>query len=215
MRAVLFDVYQTLLEATPIPRGDRREAMAEVARKFDLPTQIPLDQAFEEAIRKAHHESLFPHPEVDVREIWQSISPELSDPAGFAAAIEDAVNPTRSVQGAPELIISLHRQGLKLGIVSNAQAYTLPLLERHLGEAASYFKPELSVFSYQHLRAKPDPELFRIAIEPLLLRGIPASEILMVGDSRTNDIEPAKGLGLQAHLIPPAELSIPADLLRL
>ena len=215
MRAVLFDIYQTVLKATPVPRADRRDAMARVAREFDLPTHLPLDEAFDDAIRMAHHESPFPHPEVDVREIWRSIFPELSDPAGFAAAIEDAVNPTQAVQGAPDLIISLHQQGLELGIVSNAQAYTLPLLERHLGEAASCFTPELSVLSYQYLRAKPDPELFRIAIEPLLHRGIPASEILMIGDSPTNDIEPAKGLGLQTHLIPPAELSLPADLLRL
>ena len=45
---------------------------------------------------------------------------------------------------------------------------------------------------------KPDERIFRLAYED---RGVDYSEILHVGDSYTNDYEPATQLGVQARLI--------------
>jgi len=212
MKAVLFDVYETLIRSVPIAPRDRRRAMEQVAHDFGIEHPIPLDEAFHAAVRKAHAESIHPHPEIDVRVLWKSILPQLSDPAAFASAMENAAHPTSPVEGAAELLESLHHQGVLLGIVSNAQAYTHALLDQHLGEAAQYFSEEISIFSYQRLRAKPDPELFVQAIAPLLKQGIMPEKILMIGDSPDNDILPAQQLGLETHLIPAGKISLPAGL---
>ena len=86
-----------------------------------------------------------------------------------------------------------------------------PELERHLNGASSYFDPEISVFSYVHRRAKPDTFLFEAAIAPLNKRGIPNEAILMIGDSPSNDMAPAKQRGLRTHLIEPGNLSLPQE----
>lgn len=209
MKAVLFDIYQTLIKGAPIPREERQQAMAKVAEQFGVTTRTILDRAFDKAIADFHGTSPHPYPEVDVRTIWKSILPDLKDPSGFAAAIEDAVHPTSPIPDASEIIHLLHQRRIPLGIVSNAQAYTHALLDKHLGDAARCFAPEMMIFSYEHLRAKPDPYLFELAIRPLTEQGLSVQDILMVGDSPSNDIAPASRLGLRTHLVSGDRLTLP------
>ncbi|BCX50239.1 FMN phosphatase YigB HAD superfamily [Haloferula helveola] len=200
MKAVLFDVYQTLLSGRRVerPDGPLREVITRFGLELD-PDQSPSERLREE-FRRDHARSEHSHPEVDIRDCWRRIFPSLSDPDAFALAAEQAVHPVLPMQGAREAIRRLHDRGCRLGIVSNAQAYTTPLLKEHLGPEWSLFEPSICAFSYRFGFAKPNPGLFRAAIEPLLSTGIPPEEILMIGDSPTNDIVPAQSLGIRTHL---------------
>lgn len=213
MKAVLFDVYQTLIRSIPIDRATVAGELAALKERYGIPRQADPTSQLQAAIKKAHRSSPFPHPEVDVRQLWSQVFADLRDPVEFAVEYEAIVHPTEAVPGAIRSITRLHEKGILIGIVSNAQSYTHRFLERHLGAAVRHFDPEFCAFSYQHLRAKPDLMLFRCAVDPLLKRGIAAPDILMVGDSPDNDMAPAARLGLAHHLIAPGELSLPGELL--
>jgi putative hydrolase of the HAD superfamily len=192
LRAVLFDVYGTLLKSSA---GETHP-----------------DPALRSLIEKAHAASPHPFPEVDIREIHAAIHPELS-PAEIerlAMEHEQATNPTSSMPGAEETLRELSSRGLLLGLVSNAQFYTVPVLESSLGESLANLgiDPDLCVFSYRERRAKPDVHLFEIVRDRLLGRGIQPEEVLYVGNDVRNDIDPAKSVGFRTALFAGDENSL-------
>ena len=88
--------------------------------------------------------------------------------------------------------------GLRIGLASNAQAYTLSELAaalRRRGLAFGLFDPSLRFLSFERGFAKPDPDVFRHVEMRLRRQGIAPGETLMVGDRLDNDIEPARGRG--------------------
>jgi len=56
--------------------------------------------------------------------------------------------------------------------------------------------------------SKPDPGIFRIALERA---GVPADQAVMVGDSWANDIAGARGAGIRAVWFNPDRLAMPAE----
>lgn len=183
IKAVLFDVYGTLLESAAgeeHPSPELRDAIAE-----------------------AHARSPHPFPEVEIRAIHAALHPELAweEIEKVALRHERAVNPTKAMPGAVEALLGLKGLGLALGLVSNAQFYTVPELERCLGSIGALgIDRDLCVFSYEHLRAKPDRFLFEFAKDRLQARGIPAEAVLYVGNDVRNDIEPAARVGFHTAL---------------
>lgn len=85
--------------------------------------------------------------------------------------------------------------GLQLALLSNlASPYKRPVFE--LGLAPHF--DEL-VFSCDVGMAKPDPRIFRHVSERM---GLPAQELVMIGDSRGDDIRGAKRVGMPAlHIV--------------
>ena len=105
--------------------------------------------------------------------------------------------------GAREIIEVLRGRGMHLGIVSNAQFYTPLMIEALLGAAPEHlgFEPEISVWSWKENEAKPSPRLFEAALAHLRGReGIPAEQVLYVGNDMRNDIRPSKELGCATAL---------------
>lgn len=184
LRAVLFDIYGTLLKSSA---GETYP-----------------DPAIRALIEKAHAASPHQFPEIDIREIHAAIHPKLSAPEieRLAMAHERAVNPVTAMPGAAETLRELSSRGLTLGLISNAQFYTVPVLESALGDSLANFgiDPDLCFFSYLEHRAKPDTHLFEIARDPLLERGIYPHEALYVGNDVRNDIAPANACGFQTAL---------------
>ena len=199
VQVVLLDVYGTLLRGQ---RFDRPEtAMRRVAAEFGLRVTVPsLVDAFQHAIVRAHANSPEPWPEVEVRDLWREIFPELTAVDALAKAMERAQHRVEPVDGAAEFIAAATRAKLPLGIVSNAQAYTRSWLDEYFGHGQ--FDLNRSAFSYLHRIAKPDRRLFEVALAIDDQRGIPRGEILMIGDSDGNDIAPAVSLGLRTHRVP-------------
>lgn len=199
MKVILLDVYETLLRGRRL--GDPEPALRRVAAGFGLRVAVSsVRDAFDRAVRDAHRASPEPWPEVDVREIWRGIFPELAEADAFALAMEEARHAVEPVPGAAAFLDRAAAAGIALGLVSNAQAYTRVLLDRHFG--GGRFDPARSAFSYRHRLAKPDPRLFEAALAADDRRGIPRREILMIGDSPANDIAPARALGLAALRLP-------------
>jgi FMN phosphatase YigB (HAD superfamily) len=101
-------------------------------------------------------------------------------------------------RGAAAVLRGLMERRVRVGLVSNAQAYTLQELDMALGEASltrALFQPELCFLSFQNGFSKPNPHVFRSLGARLQTEGIGADRILMVGDREDNDIAPARAQG--------------------
>ncbi|WP_367873169.1 HAD family hydrolase [Luteolibacter sp. Populi] len=185
IRAVLFDIYGTLLVSNA---GGTHP-----------------DPRLREAIAAEHARSPHPFPEVDIREIYGSLYPGLSSGEIETLVLEEekASNPVKEMPGAAETLRGLAAAGPALGLVSNAQFYTAPLLEECLGASLEELgvDPELCRFSYLERRAKPDPFLFESLREVLATRGLAADEVLFVGNDVLKDIDPAKACGFKTALL--------------
>ena len=229
IRAVLFDVYGTLLisgsgDVGTATATDTAEALTQALR--DAHFQGDLAKAGErgKCILKAevlewHNASKtagIDYPEVDIAAIWKRVirrlrSEHLLEQASIdiepirqlGMEYECRVNPTWPMPGSLETIQSLKDRGYVLGIVSNAQFYT-PLLfsaffEQTVEELG--FDPDCCIWSYKELEGKPSDRLFPKAGAALLKNhGIALSETLYVGNDMLNDMYTANKAGCQTAL---------------
>ena len=106
----------------------------------------------------------------------------------IAGAFEQSVRAAAAPHVA--LLSALHSQGLQLGVVSNACGNV-----SHLCDDFG-FSPFLTtvVDSWRVGVAKPDPRIYRLALERIAQ---PAHAVLMVGDSFDRDVLPAKAIGMK------------------
>lgn len=194
------------------------EAVAEPAEMFR--------QLIEEDHERARQLGL-QQPEVVIEDVWRRLVERALpgqwvsvDQARFLAArFELETNRVQARPGAANVMFSLSEAGYRLGILSNAQFYTPEILRYALGKNIwSLFDPDLLIWSYETGAAKPDPAPFARAEAALARIGCWLQNVILVGDSLANDIEPAKRRGWTAiHLLPggaqesPDESS-PADL---
>ena len=211
IRAVIFDVYNTLLEVgAPPGDGDTRwrrlfEEMLGATPPFSR-TEFSLRT--DQIIARLHADARargIPWPEI----VWPSVvlaalpdlarlSPEKLD--AFLLRQMEIGRTLRLADHAAKCLRQISDDGILLGIASNAQAYTLRELDTALQGAGlnlSRFDPELRFWSYENGFSKPDPHVFRILTARLEVRGISPAETLMVGDRLDNDITPARAAGWQ------------------
>jgi HAD superfamily hydrolase (TIGR01509 family) len=95
---------------------------------------------------------------------------------------------------APATLMSLRERGVATAILSNVGLDPRPVLER-TGLVGLY---DAEVFSFEVGVVKPDPAIFAIAAERL---GLPAHELLMVGDT-VDDDGAAAHLGIRTLILP-------------
>ena len=93
-----------------------------------------------------------------------------------------------------DVLVALHGRGLRLAVVSNFDSRLPPLLDA-LGLAPFF---DAVVCSGAVGAAKPDGAIFAHALAVL---GIDAHEALHVGDSRVNDYDGARAVGIEALLV--------------
>lgn len=93
-------------------------------------------------------------------------------------------------------------RGLMLGIISNAQFFTLELFPALLEATPEQlgFHPHLQLLSYRYSRAKPGRYLFERARRILDRLGVAPQEALHMGNDMLNDIAPAAGVGFRTAL---------------
>jgi len=231
IKAVLFDIYGTLLisaagdinktcaqsPAAPLfwldalnlsPPADKRQAAMQIRHRYLSEIQ---------AAHVVDREQGIAHPEVNVLKIWRQILDDADihriarlknrwTLCDLATLFEIAHNPVYPMPGLRCIIKALGQREILIGLVSNAQFHTLPLLAYWLygqwGTAPGMwpFRPELTVLSYQHLRAKPDLKLFDLARRQLASLGISAHHTLFVGNDMLNDIAAAHQVGFRTAL---------------
>lgn len=209
-RAVIVDIYQTLLDVLPPPDcAGGWERLWE--RYFNAPP--PLDmRAFarhcDRWITEEHNRARargISCPEVYWPRIACLAAPDLArlDEAQldqFLLAQAGLWHQTRLAPGAAETLAALSAAGVLLGIASNAQPYTAHELDECLAGAGldfSLFHPRLCFWSFEHGFSKPDPHVFRLLAARLWAMNVPPEAALMVGDRLDNDIEPAREQGWQ------------------
>lgn len=225
IRAVLFDVYGTLLISASGDVGTaqsdgKAEAFTAALAAAGVSTQAAghdgvhvLHESIEVHLARARGEGV-EYPEVDVVAVWHDTFATLRNRGRLSADVaaidlelvaleyEIRANPVWPMPHSKECIAKLRGRGLSLGIISNAQFYTREVFAGLFGGSTEElgFDPQLQYYSYQHGRAKPGAYLYRLAKEALLKRGIQASGVLYVGNDVLNDVLPAAGVGFRTAL---------------
>ena len=206
VRAVICDIYGTLLHAGPPPPDAPvrwEQDCAEIAGHT-----IPLETfdercaeaiAAQHAVRRVAGEAF---PEVDWMAVIRSALPCLDETrARQISSLHAACRRTcTATPGALRALASLRAAGVLTGLASNAQHYTRDELAA-AGFALPDFHPSLCFLSGDHGYAKPSPRVFALLTERLAALGIAPHEALMIGDSFENDIEPARAAGWQACMV--------------
>lgn len=228
IRAVLFDVYGTLLVSGS---GDIGTTSMETSPKevdhlfresgYSVAPGMTLDHILPgilKSIIECHHQHIqsegIDYPEVDMREIWSEVLAMLRENDylsgksdcesrdALAFRYENMVNPIWPMPGFPHILHRLKGAHIKLGIVSNAQFYTPILLEEltHSSLSELGFETQYCEWSYKLRRAKPSLEIFAKPLKSLESIGILPHEVLFVGNDMLNDISTASKSGCRTCL---------------
>ena len=210
-RAVICDVYRTILDVGPPPADAEVQWAALWRERLGGAVRLTLGEfrsATDEAVATQHAAARamgIAFPEVNWAEIVRKAVPEVEalDAAGqadFAFRHSGLGHTVRAMAEAPLVLQKLRKRGVVLGIASNAQPYTLRELDEALADTVAermWFEPVLCFWSFDHGYSKPDPHVFRLLTARLLAQGIMPRETLMVGDRADNDIAPARAQGWQ------------------
>ncbi len=233
IKALLFDVYGTLLisEAGDISLADSEGNGRDLEGRG---AQEALEKAGYAILQKktgkralelyrdsisAEHSRLrltgIDVPEVDIREIWKTVTDSLKKECFISGHTDNAgiellslyyelySNKVWPMPGAVELLSLLSQRDYHLGIVSNAQFYTPLSLHALLGgsEASLGFEEDLVIYSYRLRRAKPSAGIFAPPLKVLHSRyGIEPEEVLYIGNDMRNDIMAAQKAGCKTVL---------------
>lgn len=154
--------------------------------------------------RRALRTALMTRPFESPGELAAFVRAELgaADPGPAVAELWSAQeHEAEPVEGALDALTALRASGLRLALVSNIWRPYLTSVRRHLGAFIDEHVPvPLQVFSFQAGVAKPDPAIFRLALERA---GVAARDAVMVGDTPEEDIAPAAALGMRTIQVGP------------
>jgi putative hydrolase of the HAD superfamily len=181
LRAVIFDLWNTIAEW---PHERWAEVRPRVAERFGLSPEEFDSRWYGELARMRET-----RPFADVLAVFD-VTPE---------AAEDVVSMRREVTrqglvpvpGAVETLTALRDRGLKTGLItvcSEDVALLWPETEFH-----GLF--DVEVFSATCGLRKPDPRIYRLALDQL---GVEAEEAMFVGDGANDELAGAERVGMAA-----------------
>jgi len=210
-RAVISDIYNTLIEVGPPPADaeERWESLWE--DMLADPARLTLEDfsfACNKIIAREHESAIgvgVRHPEIYWPAVAREALPELArltekESDEFLYQHAQLQRTTRLMPGAGEVLGKLRETQVLLGLASNCQPYSLRELDAALATAKlsrAVFKPELCFFSFAAGFSKPNPHAFRHLRAQLHVCGIAPADTLLVGDRLVNDLEPARLHGFQ------------------
>lgn len=210
MKAVIFDIYGTLLQSdagdldeTLSKEKQMLKALSLVKEKHGLSfdEKTILDKYIAE-IRKVHDkkkEKGIVYPEIIIEDIWSTLIPS-KDSKQIAWDFYNYCS-ERKLYSNTKKIISYLQKKVPLGIISNAQFYTIIDLEKLLDASLDiYFDKNLCFWSYKVGYSKPNPGSFIALKEKLERMGISPEETLFVGNHAVKDIQTAKSQGFKTCL---------------
>lgn len=201
VHAVLFDCYDTLLDISVDERSlcSYQTLSTWAAYQGVRITPEDLREEYRTRVAALMAQSTEAHPEVRVEEIFAGICrdyavwPVDETILGVLFARSFRAATVRRLGAFPRsrrLLSALY--SYPLGVVSNGQRVFSEVELRMFG-LAPFFRT--IVFSSDIGCKKPDDRIFRIALRRI---GAEPEEALFIGDSMTNDILPARRLGMQA-----------------
>ncbi len=204
LRAVLFDAGETLVHPAPsfpelfvdvVARAGYERSVEDVGR-----ASATVFHRFSEAARD--QELWTTSPERSAR-FWKGVYARMLDELGLSSAdgLRDTLYATftdlrnyAAFDDVASMLDALDARGLRLGVVSNFEAWLEDLLT-HLGLRERF---PVRVISGVEGVQKPDPAIFERA---LVRAGVAAHEAVYVGDNPEFDVTPAEALGMTAVLI--------------
>jgi len=197
LRAVLFDIDDTLYSTTQFARSARRNAVrAMIAAGLDVPEEVVLkeldevllefssnyDHHYDQLLRRLRPRSL------------QRTNPALVVAAGVAAYHDTKFRELKPFDDVIPLLSALRAAGVVTGIITHGwttkqseKIVRLGLLP-HLEPRAVFISEQLGI-------SKPNPKIYALALRDLELE---APEAMYVGDSPSHDVTPPKSLGMKA-----------------
>jgi putative hydrolase of the HAD superfamily len=201
--AIFFDAANTLLHPEP-PVG---ELYARTARKYGIavsPTDVQAQfrRSWETLQTKAVGDPVrYGIGEADGRRWWHALVAETFRPLGMPQPFDVFFDELYTLFAQPEVwrvysdvldvLATLKARGLILGVLSNWDIRLVPLLEG-LGLMPYFHHVVLSaVVGWE----KPHQRIFQSAIE---LAGVPAGQVLHVGDNYQQDVVGAQLAGIYA-----------------
>jgi len=207
IRFALFDVGGTILD---LEYRHLREAIVEAAVGSLLasrPSELPDDEAFEQAERQTRAWWIdHVRREASIEDPWREYFDRIYEGVGVPAALMPELLRRlwernlasglwhRPVPGANEILKRLVESGVRLAVISNSEGRVAEdLAEAGLGR---YF--EAVIDSRKVGVSKPDPRIFRLALERLAAR---PDESVFIGDVFWIDIVGARSAGLPAILV--------------
>lgn len=201
LRAVIFDVHGTLLSGGGPMRFDPLADLRihEWLQRHGHHLAESPTRALEQAVRQHHAQATHEFPEIDLRQLWATLLGVKEVDTEWLIELEHARQPLRLMPSAREALATLASRDLVLGLLSNAQADTQPVLCRELGW--NPFSTDLCVLSYEHRIAKPSTRLFELLVARLAARGIAPDAAVLVGNDPLHDIAPARAIGLKTVLL--------------
>lgn len=214
VRAVICDVYQTLLAVGPgLADAESRwmQLHSDVFGEAPVLSLVGFAAGCREIVARDHaaaHAQGIAWPEVVWERVLERVLPEFASldsatAAEFAYRHMQLGRSIKAADGAITFLTACRDHGLHLGIASNAQSYTLRELAS-CGIDVGWFNPDLCAWSFLNGFSKPDPHVFRQLTVRLARLGVAPAEILMVGDHSDNDIAPARAAGWQTWQCDPS-----------
>lgn len=201
VKAVLFDLYNTLIDIRTEERADDVwEAMALHFAGHGLRAEpSALESQFSYLVTRQQEDSPERHAEIDMpgifRELlatWGHPEPRERDTARLFRILT-----MRRLRLFPDTLPTLQalRGKVKLGLVSDAQPDWLESEMLRLGLDGCF---DAVVVSGNHGYRKPDPRLFERALHEL---GADPREAVMIGDSPYRDVHGAQQAGVRGCLV--------------
>lgn len=235
IKALIFDIYGTILKQNV---GDLEDSIdfknsIKLLRSFKRiknkykNSNNKLDASAEELknlylkyINKSHNQSKakgIKNPEVKIEKIWHSILKDINhrqkNNKNFWFEIADYHQQyiaKRTLYPNIEKVLKYAiDNNLKLGIISNAQFYTITdlinLLKtkkefKNIKSVFEIFTKDISLFSYKLGFSKPNPKVFKIMKTNLKKYSIDMDETLFIGNDILNDIYCGNKSGMQTCL---------------
>lgn len=195
LKALLFDVDDTLFSTTKFARRARRNS---VRAMIEAGLQLPEEQVFrelEEVIREFssnyehHYDKLLQRLP---REAHAGMNPALIVSAGVVAYHDTKFRGLEPFDDVKPFLRACREAGLQLGVVTHG--WTTKQAEKLIRlDLVSFFDPGAIFISDQVGISKPNPKLYSLAAREM---GLVPGEIMMVGDNPANDVAPPLTIGM-------------------
>jgi len=193
LRAVIFDLFGTLVDNWPVEKLNRMHArVAEVVGAPGEAFALLWMRSFEARTRGDYPTS---EAYLEIACGALGVSPTPDQLAAAARLRLDIARETFTVrEDAVETLTALKARGLKLGMISDC-AWETPVV---WGETALAPLFDEAVFSSVVRMKKPDPRIYLLACERL---GVRPEECLYVGDGGSRELSGAAAVGMCPVLI--------------
>lgn len=195
LSAILFDIDDTLYSTTEFARRARTNAVKAMrAAGLDLPEET-IAKELEEVLAEftSNYEHHFDKLVQRLRPAsLANKNPALVVAAGVAAYHDTKFRELKPFDDTLPLFRDLARTGVRLGVITHG--WTVKQAEKlvRLG-LVPYLDPKAVFISDQVGINKPNPKLYTTALLDL---GLPAGQVMYIGDSLEHDIVPPRSLGM-------------------